>query len=176
MSLAPQHGRQARPSSPRVGRLSARNGRTGTRGPRPACRADPSSGTATEIKVPAAIAPGTFDPQQLAELNAKYQARWEALWSAAIAALAPDAQGPRPIPDVTHPAPGDRRFAAREWRELPYFALLKQGYLLFGEYLNELATLGRAAGARQAAGSSSSRSSSSMRSRRRISWRPIPRC
>ena len=39
------------------------------------------------------------------------------------------------------PGPGDRRFAAREWRELPYFALLKQGYLLFGEYLNELATL-----------------------------------
>jgi len=97
------------------------------------------AGGAAEIKVPAAIA---LDPQQLAQLNAKYQARWEALWSAAaLAALAPDAQGRTPIPDISHPAPGDRRFAAREWRELPYFALLKQGYLLFGEYLNELAAL-----------------------------------
>jgi len=71
------------------------------------------AGGAAEIKVPAAIA---LDPQQLAQLNAKYQARWEALWSAAaLAALAPDAQGRTPIPEITHPAPGDRRFAAREW-------------------------------------------------------------
>ena len=48
---------------------------------------------------------------------------------------------PRPLPDVAHVVPGDRRFAAREWHELPYFALMKQGYLLVGEYLNELATL-----------------------------------
>ncbi|MET0682466.1 MAG: class I poly(R)-hydroxyalkanoic acid synthase, partial [Casimicrobiaceae bacterium] len=100
-----------------------------------------AGGSAAAIKLPAAIAPRTIDPQKLAELNAKYQARWEALWSAATVALVPDAQGPRPIPDVTHPAPDDHRFAAREWRELPYFALLKQGYLLFGEYLNEIATL-----------------------------------
>ena len=45
---------------------------------------------------------------------------------------------------------GDRRFAARAWRELPYFALLKQGYLLFGEYLSELATLAALPGAGQA--------------------------
>jgi polyhydroxyalkanoate synthase len=38
-------------------------------------------------------------------------------------------------------APGDRRFAAAEWRELPYFALIKQAYLLFGQYLAELAAL-----------------------------------
>ena len=95
----------------------------------------------TEFKSPAAIAPEAFDPQKLALLNAKYQARWEALWSAAMAAFASGAQGQGPIPDVAHAAHGDRRFTAREWRELPYFVLLKQGYLLFGEYLNELATL-----------------------------------
>ena len=47
----------------------------------------------------------------------------------------------RPLPDVVDAAPGDRRFAAREWREQPYFALLKQGYLLYAEYLSELAAL-----------------------------------
>ena len=82
-----------------------------------------------------------FDPQGLAELNAEYQARWEALWSGAMAALMPGGQAARPIPDVAHASAGDRRFAAPEWRELPYFALLKQGYLLFGEYLAEVAKL-----------------------------------
>ena len=77
----------------------------------------------------------------LTELNAKYQARWQALWTSAMASLAPHAAVPQPLADVAHPAAGDRRFVAREWRELPYFALLKQGYLLFGEYLAELATI-----------------------------------
>ena len=54
---------------------------------------------------------------------------------------APTGTAQRPLPDVAHAAPGDRRFAAREWREQPYFALLKQGYLLCGEYLTELAAL-----------------------------------
>jgi polyhydroxyalkanoate synthase len=45
------------------------------------------------------------------------------------------------VPEVAHPAAGDRRFAAPEWRQLPYFSLIKQGYLLFAEYLAELATL-----------------------------------
>ena len=45
---------------------------------------------------------------------------------------------------------GDRRFAAREWRELPYFALLKQSYLLDGDYLTELAALAPLPAARQA--------------------------
>ena len=86
-----------------------------------------------------ATVPGTVDPQRLADLNIKYQARWEALWTAAAAALLAD--GKHPLPDVAHAPHGDRRFAAREWSELPYFALLKQGYLLYGEYLKELAAL-----------------------------------
>ena len=83
----------------------------------------------------------TFDPQQLAELNAKYQARWQALWTAALGALGTDPHVPRSVPEIAYPAAGDRRFVAAEWRELPYFALIKQGYLLFGQYLAELATL-----------------------------------
>jgi polyhydroxyalkanoate synthase len=35
----------------------------------------------------------------------------------------------------------DRRFAAPAWRELPYFALLKEGYLLYADYLRDLAAL-----------------------------------
>lgn len=91
--------------------------------------------------LPGANALPTFDPQRLADLNAKYQARWQALWTTAMSALGTDPQVPRNVPEIAHPAAGDRRFAAAEWRELPYFALLKQGYLLFGQYLAELATL-----------------------------------
>ena len=101
----------------------------------------PAPGATMGFTLPGAAIPGAFDPQKIADLNAKYQARWEALWSAALVALVADGQAQEPMPEVTHPAPGDRRFAAREWRELPYFALLKQGYLLFGEYLAEAAAL-----------------------------------
>jgi polyhydroxyalkanoate synthase len=34
--------------------------------------------------------------------------------------------------------PGDRRFSHRAWREDPYYAYLKQSYLLAASYLNEL--------------------------------------
>ena len=84
---------------------------------------------------------GPVDVERLAALNEKYRPRWEALWSAAIAAAAAGGLPEQPLPDVASRAPGDRRFAAREWRELPYFALMKQGYLLLGEYLGEAATL-----------------------------------
>ena len=94
-----------------------------------------------DVKLPRGSAPGAIDPGGLAELNAKYQAQWQALWTAAMAALVPNTSELRPVPEVTHPAVGDRRFAAKEWRELPYFALLKQGYLLLGEYLSELANV-----------------------------------
>jgi polyhydroxyalkanoate synthase len=35
-------------------------------------------------------------------------------------------------------APGDRRFAAREWRDDPYFSYLQQSYVLAAEYLEQL--------------------------------------
>jgi len=98
-------------------------------------------GASLGANLPGANALAAFDPQQLAELNDRYQARWQALWTAAMAALGRNAQVSPHLPDIAHPTAGDRRFAAAEWRELPYFALLKQGYLLFGEYLDELAKL-----------------------------------
>jgi len=45
------------------------------------------------------------------------------------------------LPAIAATPPGDRRFAAREWDELPYFALLKQSYLLASDYAQQLAAL-----------------------------------
>src|SRR5690349_12025454 len=36
------------------------------------------------------------------------------------------------------PEPGDRRFAAKEWRENPFYDYLKQSYLLAAQYVEEL--------------------------------------
>jgi polyhydroxyalkanoate synthase len=39
---------------------------------------------------------------------------------------------------LVSPDPGDRRFAAKEWRDNPYYDYLKQSYLLAARYLEEL--------------------------------------
>jgi len=39
---------------------------------------------------------------------------------------------------VAVPDPGDRRFAAREWRENPYYDYLRQSYLLASRFVHEL--------------------------------------
>jgi len=39
---------------------------------------------------------------------------------------------------VAAPAPGDRRFSGKEWRDNPYFNYLRQSYLLAAGYLEEL--------------------------------------
>jgi polyhydroxyalkanoate synthase len=39
---------------------------------------------------------------------------------------------------LAQPGPGDRRFAAKEWRENAYYDYLKQSYLLAAQYLDEL--------------------------------------
>ena len=73
-----------------------------------------------------------FDAEALDKLHASFKPRIEALWAAAprVSADAPD-----------HAT--DRRFASRAWRELPYFAWLKQAYLLQSEYLTAVASLAR---------------------------------
>ena len=78
------------------------------------------------------MVPGFVDRETLAALNARYEPRLAALWSALQCAV---------VPTVIEAPPGDRRFAAREWNELPYFALLKQGYLLASEYAKDLSAL-----------------------------------
>src|SRR5439155_14034813 len=101
---------------------------------------------------------GLVDPQTLAELNARYEPRFAALWAAVQAAIlsppavaasegeaarlgavAASAGKTARLPTIASAPPGDRRFAAREWTDLPYFSLLKQSYLLASEYANELA-------------------------------------
>ena len=91
---------------------------------------------------PPATAVRAIGAEALAALEAKYRPRLEALWRGAQDALAAPPGQPAPaVPAVATPAPGDRRFAAPEWTELPYFALLKQGYLLAGEYLADCIAL-----------------------------------
>ncbi|MFO1323139.1 MAG: class I poly(R)-hydroxyalkanoic acid synthase [Burkholderiales bacterium] len=76
-------------------------------------------------------------PAAVAEVNAQFQKRAQALWSAALEA--PAAGGK--LPELVAPAPGDRRFHAAAWREQPYFSLLMQSYLLYADYLRQLARL-----------------------------------
>ena len=83
------------------------------------------------------------DPHAVAALNADFGRRWQALWSAVQAASLPAAPDAKParVPAIAQTPPGDRRFAGEDWDELPYFALLKQSYLLAGEYAQRLAAL-----------------------------------
>ena len=88
---------------------------------------------------PAVDPVAAIDVEALAALNARAEAQFAALWKAAETAAA---AGPATaVPEVVSPAPGDRRFAAPEWSALPYFALMKQSYLIAGSYLTELASL-----------------------------------
>jgi len=73
-------------------------------------------------------------PGELAAINERYRARLAELWTASL-----DARAGEPMREVVPPPPGDKRFAAAEWRELPYFAFLRQAYLLYADYLRELA-------------------------------------
>jgi polyhydroxyalkanoate synthase len=101
------------------------------------------SGGLTPTVSPACAAgaapPAAIDVHALAALNARAEAQFTALWKAAEAAAA---TGPTAvIPEVIQPSPGDRRFVASEWRALPYFALMKQSYLIASSYLADLAAL-----------------------------------
>jgi polyhydroxyalkanoate synthase len=76
-----------------------------------------------------------ISPEALADVTRRYQEQFEALWAAAIAG-----EGPGSLPA----AESDKRFAARAWREQPYFAFLKDAYLLYSAYLRELTGLAQA--------------------------------
>ena len=43
------------------------------------------------------------------------------------------------LPTIVETPVGDRRFKADAWHEQPYFSLLRQSYLLYAQYLHELA-------------------------------------
>jgi poly[(R)-3-hydroxyalkanoate] polymerase subunit PhaC len=77
-----------------------------------------------------------IDPAAAAELTERYNHRLEALWQKLLAGCA----APAPQAGAMARA-ADRRFAAKEWREQPYFAWLKDSYLLYADYVRELAAL-----------------------------------
>ena len=67
---------------------------------------------------------------RFAALQSGYLAKQAQLWAAML--------GRQEVPAITA-EPGDRRFAAREWRDNPYYAYLKQSYLLAARFLADLA-------------------------------------
>jgi polyhydroxyalkanoate synthase len=73
--------------------------------------------------------------EALTDINRRYQWRLETLWSRIVAG-----DSPASVPETE----GDRRFAAKAWREQPYFALLKDAYLLYSDYVRELIDLAQA--------------------------------
>ncbi|MDQ2917278.1 MAG: class I poly(R)-hydroxyalkanoic acid synthase [Pseudomonadota bacterium] len=69
-----------------------------------------------------------------AEIEERYRCDLATLWQRTL----DRAHGARVAP-VIEPEAGDRRFAAPEWRDLPYFDWVKQAYLLYSRALLELA-------------------------------------
>ncbi|HET7098557.1 MAG TPA: alpha/beta fold hydrolase, partial [Casimicrobiaceae bacterium] len=78
-----------------------------------------------------------IEPAAAAELTDRYNARFNELWERAVARAAGNtgekSDAPSEIPD--------RRFGARAWREQPYFAWLRDAYLLYAQYVREVAEL-----------------------------------
>ncbi len=70
------------------------------------------------------------DAKRVGALQAAYAEKQMKLWQALAAG--------RPAEAQVRPEPGDRRFAAQEWRDNPYYNYLKQSYLLAGEFLAQL--------------------------------------
>jgi len=77
------------------------------------------------------------NPELLAGLNERYAPRFHALSQAMFKF---PASGGKP-PELVESASDDRRFRAAAWREQPYFAFLRQAYLLYAEYVLELVSL-----------------------------------
>ncbi|HEV2221347.1 MAG TPA: class I poly(R)-hydroxyalkanoic acid synthase [Casimicrobiaceae bacterium] len=85
-----------------------------------------------------AIVRAPFDLDAVAKLQATYAPRFASLWTSAADALARPGAA---LPEVVAGAAGDRRFDAAAWREQPYFAWIRQAYLLYAEYLTQISRL-----------------------------------
>ncbi|HUH91863.1 MAG TPA: class I poly(R)-hydroxyalkanoic acid synthase [Casimicrobiaceae bacterium] len=94
--------------------------------------AQESGNAALALLAPADV---RVDPVAAAALTQRYNERFQSLWQRALAGAAAEA-GSDGEDDVR-----DRRFGAAAWRSEPYFAWLKDAYLLYAEYLRELAEL-----------------------------------
>ncbi|MGH8706450.1 MAG: class I poly(R)-hydroxyalkanoic acid synthase, partial [Burkholderiales bacterium] len=69
------------------------------------------------------------DGERAGALQAEYVEKQRKLWQGLAAGMRESA---------VRAAPGDRRFAAKEWREDPYYSYLQQSYLLAAEYMEKL--------------------------------------
>jgi polyhydroxyalkanoate synthase len=72
------------------------------------------------------------DGARVASLQSQYAERQMRLWASMVGSESSPAA-------VASPEPGDRRFAAAQWRENRYFDYLKQSYLLWSRFVVELA-------------------------------------
>jgi hypothetical protein len=105
----------------------------------------------TGLPAPAAAPPlAPPNSQAITELSALFQPRFRALAQAMF--QIPAAGGK--LPELVASAADDRRFKAPAWREQPYFAFLKQAYLLYAEYMQELAKRHHCPNTKSAASSS----------------------
>jgi poly[(R)-3-hydroxyalkanoate] polymerase subunit PhaC len=90
---------------------------------------------ASATGLPAAAPTAAPDAEAHAALDKRFQPRFQALAQAMF--QIPVAGGT--LPELVATNADDRRFKAPAWREQPYFAFLKQAYLLYAEYMRELA-------------------------------------
>jgi polyhydroxyalkanoate synthase len=97
-----------------------------------AADASPPGGVGTTGLAIPTLPVAWIPPEPLADLTRRYQQRFEALWSSIV-----KGDGALSVPEAEH----DRRFAAKAWRDQPYFAWLKDAYLLYSDYMRELTNL-----------------------------------
>lgn len=73
------------------------------------------------------------DPQAMTALQKQFMDQQMSLWQSVLGKQ----QGQEPVFKVA-PEPGDRRFAAPEWKESPIYDYLHQAYLLNTQYLKQM--------------------------------------
>jgi poly[(R)-3-hydroxyalkanoate] polymerase subunit PhaC len=74
------------------------------------------------------------DPEPLARLQREFAAQHAQLWQAVM-----QRKPGEPAEPLVRPEPGDRRFIAREWAEIPAYDYLRQAYLLNASFLKRVA-------------------------------------
>ncbi len=85
---------------------------------------------------PTVTPPPAIDPQQLTELQKQFTDQQMSLWQSVLAK-----QQGQPESFKVTPEPGDRRFAAAEWRDSPIYDYLHQAYLLNTKFVKEMVEL-----------------------------------
>ena len=93
--------------------------------------------TSPHVARPQAPAAAAAAPAETAEAGERFKSRFAQLWRAALEL---PATGGR-LPEIAEQPQGDRRFRDPAWHEQPFYSLMRQSYLLYADYLAELARL-----------------------------------